>query len=216
MPVAVIRCAHGGRAPAAERGPDPARLRISDSERHQVAEILREAAGEGRLDIDELDQRLEATYAARTYADLVPITLDLPATRTSGRSPGRAAASPDVVPGADRESHFAILSGLSRKGVWVVPEQMTILAMMGGAELDLRRAKFAAPEVVITINAFMGGAQVIVGPPHPGADGGHRDHGRLLRARPAWSTPASTRTHRSCASRAFAIWGGVSVERKHL
>ena len=40
---------------------------------------------------------------------------------------------------------------------------MTILAMMGGAELDLRRAKFAAPEVVITINAFMGGAQVIVG-----------------------------------------------------
>ena len=29
--------------------------------------------------MDELDQRLEATYAARTYADLVPITLDLPA-----------------------------------------------------------------------------------------------------------------------------------------
>ena len=58
---------------------DPARLRISDQERHQVAEMLREAAGEGRLDLDELDERLEATYAARTYADLVPITLDLPA-----------------------------------------------------------------------------------------------------------------------------------------
>ena len=60
-------------------GNDPTQLRISDADRHQVAEILREAAGEGRLDIDELDQRLEATYAARTYADLVPITLDLPA-----------------------------------------------------------------------------------------------------------------------------------------
>ena len=57
---------------------DPARLRISDTERHQVAEILREAAGEGRLDLDELDERLEATYAARTYADLVPLTADLP------------------------------------------------------------------------------------------------------------------------------------------
>ena len=145
-------------------GTDPTRLRISDSERHQVAEILREAAGEGRLDIDELDQRLEATYAARTYADLVPITLDLPAHPHQRPVVKPAAASPDVVPGADRESHFAILSGLSRKGVWVVPKQMTILAMMGGAELDLRRAKFAAPEVVITINAFMGGAQVIVGP----------------------------------------------------
>ena len=58
---------------------DPTQLRIGDAERHQVAEILREAAGEGRLDLDELDTRLEATYAARTYADLVPITLDLPA-----------------------------------------------------------------------------------------------------------------------------------------
>ena len=35
---------------------------------------------------------------------------------------------------------------------------MTILALMGGAELDLRQARFAAQEVVITINAFMGGA----------------------------------------------------------
>ena len=49
-------------------------MRISDADRHQVAEILRQAAGEGRIDIDELDERLEATYAARTYADLVPIT----------------------------------------------------------------------------------------------------------------------------------------------
>jgi hypothetical protein len=57
---------------------DPSQLRISDSDRHKVAEVLREAAGEGRIDMDELDERLEATYAARTYADLVPITVDLP------------------------------------------------------------------------------------------------------------------------------------------
>src|SRR6187402_1119782 len=93
-------------------GADPAQLRISDSERHQVAEILREAAGEGRLDMDELDQRLEATYAARTYADLVPITLDLPAHPHQRPAPARRpAAPPTVVPGPDRESHFAILSG---------------------------------------------------------------------------------------------------------
>ena len=61
-----------------DRRPDPAMMRISDAERHQVAEILRQAAGEGRIDLEELDERLEATYAARTYADLVPITLDLP------------------------------------------------------------------------------------------------------------------------------------------
>src|SRR3954471_23484677 len=92
---------------------DPRQLRISDSERHQVAEILREAAGEGRLDMDELDERLEGNYAARTSADLVPITLDLP-THPHQRPPARPPAGPPsgapvVVPGPDRESHYAIL-----------------------------------------------------------------------------------------------------------
>src|SRR6188768_515547 len=103
---------------------DPTQLRISDQERHQVAEILREAAGEGRLDLDELDTRLEATYSARTYADLVPITLDLPA-HPHPVPVTRAAASPNVVAGPKRETHLAIMSGFDRRGVWVVPEHMT-------------------------------------------------------------------------------------------
>jgi hypothetical protein len=41
---------------------EPAEQRISDQERHQVAEVLREAAGEGRIDVDELDKRLESTF----------------------------------------------------------------------------------------------------------------------------------------------------------
>jgi hypothetical protein len=205
----------GELQPQGRGGDDPTRLRISDAERHQVAEILREAAGEGRLDMDELDQRLEATYAARTYADLVPITLDLPAHPHQRPVVRPAAATPDVVPGPDRESHFAILSGLSRKGVWVVPRQMTILALMGGAELDLRRAKFAAPEVVITINAFMGGAQVIVGPSTrvqmegTGIMGGYSGPSGLVDATLDESSPV-------VRIKGVAIWGGVSVERKHL
>jgi hypothetical protein len=205
----------GELQPQGRGGDDPTRLRISDAERHQVAEILREAAGEGRLDMDELDQRLEATYAARTYADLVPITLDLPAHPHQRPVVRPAAATPDVVPGPDRESHFAILSGLSRKGVWVVPRQMTILALMGGAELDLRRAKFAAPEVVITINAFMGGAQVIVGPSTrvqmegTGIMGGYSGPSGLVDATLDESSPV-------VRIKGVAVWGGVSVERKHL
>jgi hypothetical protein len=196
-------------------GSDPAQLRISDADRHQVAEILRQAAGEGRLDMDELDQRLEQTYAARTYADLVPITLDLPAHPHPRPVVRPAAASPQVVPGADRESHLAILSGLSRKGVWVVPQHMSIFCMMGGAELDLRQAKFAAQEVVITINAFMGGAQVIVGPTTrvqmegTGIMGGYSEPSGLVEADLDDASPV-------VRIKGVAIWGGVSVERKHL
>jgi hypothetical protein len=189
---------------------DPAELRVSDAERHQVAELLREAAGEGRLDLDELDQRLEATYAARTYADLVPITRDLP-TQPVVRRP----ATPPVTPGAVSERAFAVMSGVQRKGVWVVPEHFTVVAVMGGAELDLRHATFATPEVVLTINAIMGGAQVIVGPTTRvemegiGIMGGYSGPSGLVDADLGPSSPV-------VRIKGFAFWGGVSVERKHL
>lgn len=195
---------------------DPTQLRIGDAERHQVAEILRVAAGEGRLDLDELDARLEATYAARTYADLVPITLDLPTHPHPAAPPvPRAAASSSlVVPGPARESHLAIMSGFDRRGVWVVPEHLSVLCWWGGAELDLRQAKFAAQEVVITINAIMGGATVIV-PPHvnvvmegTGIMGGYSGPSGLVDAK---LDPSSPRVR----IRGIAIMGGVNVERKH-
>src|ERR1044072_4654687 len=107
---------------------DPSQLRISDADRHKVAEVLREAAGEGRIDFEELDQRLEATYAARTYADLAPITLDLPGQavpQLQGNTAAAASPSPGV-PGAAQEKHLAILSGVERKGVWVVPQHLTV------------------------------------------------------------------------------------------
>lgn len=151
---------------------DPSQLRISDADRHRVAEVLREAAGEGRIDFEELDERLESTYAARTYADLVPIVADLPiahlpdlprATAPVPRLGGTG--QPDVVrPGRAREHHVAIMSGLDRRGDWTVPESLTVLALMGGANLDMRSAAFSAREVTITVNAVMGGAEIVVGP----------------------------------------------------
>jgi hypothetical protein len=131
---------------------EPSRMRISDAERNKVAEILREAAGDGRIDLDELDERLEATYAAKTYAELVPITHDL----------GLAAPSTAAVAGVERERAVAIMGGVERRGHWVVPEHFSVLCLMGGAELDLRQAQFSAREVTLTINTFMGGATVIV------------------------------------------------------
>ena len=80
---------------------DPARLRISDEDRHAVAEVLRHAAGEGRIDLEELDERLEAAYAAKTYGDLVPITADLPAAARHP-APGRPARGGPAATGDDR------------------------------------------------------------------------------------------------------------------
>src|SRR3712207_916974 len=139
---------------------DPARLRISDQERHAVAETLRQAAGEGRLDLEELEERLEAAYAARTYADLVPITADLPS-KPDLRTPAhRPAAHP--VPAATYGGSFALMSETRRSGAWQVGETHWALAVMGSVVLDLRQARFTARETVITANAVMGGVEILV------------------------------------------------------
>jgi hypothetical protein len=54
------------------------RTRTSDTEREQVAAILRAAVGEGRLTLEEGDERLARTYAARYRDELAPLTADLP------------------------------------------------------------------------------------------------------------------------------------------
>ncbi|WP_238412467.1 DUF1707 SHOCT-like domain-containing protein [Saccharothrix deserti] len=144
--------------------PDPRQMRASDADREKVARVLQQAHGEGRLDLNELDERLGAVYAAKTYGDLVPLTADLgvptpavmpvpiqhnvPASRIGG-TPGSTAS-------------FAFWSGVERRGEWVVPPTHTAVAIMGGVELDLTKARFAQGETTINAYAFMGGVEIIV------------------------------------------------------
>ena len=53
-------------------------MRASDADRDRVAGALREHCAQGRLTLDELNGRLEATYAARTMGELEQVTKDLP------------------------------------------------------------------------------------------------------------------------------------------
>lgn len=69
--------------------------RAGDADREQVAARLREAHVEGRLDVDELTARLDATYRATTYGDLAAVTADLPPPRKRSRPPGSQPAVPD-------------------------------------------------------------------------------------------------------------------------
>jgi lysylphosphatidylglycerol synthetase-like protein (DUF2156 family) len=66
-------------------------LRASDADRDAVAERLRQAAIEGRLEPDELEERLHTALRARTYGELDRLLGDLPA-RSVTRS--RPAVSP--------------------------------------------------------------------------------------------------------------------------
>ena len=62
----------------AQYGPHDRSLRAADSDREAVADILREQHVAGRLDTDELQERVDRCYAAKTYADLDAVVADLP------------------------------------------------------------------------------------------------------------------------------------------
>ena len=116
--------------------PDPASLRASDKDRESAAEVLRVAAGDGRLNMTELDERLEAVYEAKTYAELEPIIRDLPhrviapAAPASPESPVSSAVEPPAGKPSSG-SAVAVMSGFSRKGAWVVPADFTAVQVTG-------------------------------------------------------------------------------------
>jgi hypothetical protein len=139
-------------------------MRVSDADRDQAAEVLREATSQGRLTFDELEERLSRTYAAKTYADLDEVTHDLPGPGVRAPAPAPGAGFPagrvGGTPGG--KAAVAIMSGAQRRGSWVVPPTFVAFAMMGGIELDLRQARFSEREVTIQAYTVMGGIEIIV------------------------------------------------------
>ena len=130
-----------------------AELRASHEDRDRVAEILRVAAGDGRLTAEELDQRLEIALTARTQRELTALTVDLPA--VSSAAPGVPAAKPkDLV---RIETH----SGTARRdGPWVVPQAMDVKVTSGSVVLDFTHAVITAP--VVTLHAEVKSGSVVL------------------------------------------------------
>ncbi len=137
-----------------------AELRASDADRERVADRLREAAVDGRITMDELEQRLETAYTSATHAELRPLTRDLAVSEAPVSAPPARAVA-DATPSRWRRS-IVVMSGLDRRGRWVVPARFSVFAFWGGVTLDLRQAVLSAPETVIRADAVMAGIEIVV------------------------------------------------------
>ncbi|MFE2104258.1 DUF1707 domain-containing protein [Kitasatospora sp. NPDC059463] len=160
--------ARAAHAPVAE-----AEMRASDADRERVAELLRDAYAEGRLDVEEHAERIEAAYAAKTLGDLVPLTRDLPVHREVSfekpplggpeQAAGPRPEGPVRLPARNEApTMLAVFGGSSRKGRWRVGSHLRAVAIFGGVEIDLTDAVFESPEVVIDVVAIFGGVEVKV------------------------------------------------------
>lgn len=148
-------------------------LRVGHAERDAVAAVLQEAAGDGRLAMDELDERLEAALQAKTYAELEPLVADLSADLPwRPRGPGAVVAPggshPSAYPSApgwSREDPLRLDGGVStekRDGVWVVPPFLRISSGAGTVKLNCLQATAGAAVIDIEVVAGAGSVTVIV------------------------------------------------------
>lgn len=135
----------------------PPQLRASHEDRDKVVEMLRIAAGDGRLTAEELDSRLEVAMTARTYGELAELTRDLPA------GPGFIVDASGPKP--KELVRIECRSGSARRdGRWVVPERMEVRVTSGSVTLDFTDAVVSRPSLAIDAEVHSGSLSLVTKP----------------------------------------------------
>jgi hypothetical protein len=162
---------------------DPGTIRASDAERDATIERLRTAAGEGRLTLEELTDRIgEAAGATVTRGELERLTADLPAEAAGGLvagggvlpgAGGGAALSggpgggavPGAAGGAVQAAPIAahsVFGDHRRNGVWRLPQTSSWKTAFGDIKLDLREAHVPAGTIEIEARTIFGDVELLV------------------------------------------------------
>jgi Domain of unknown function (DUF1707) len=144
-----------GEVPPATGG--SGELRASHADRDHVVEVLRIAAGDGRITAEELDQRLETALTARTLGELAVLTTDLPAA-PSRQAAAAAARAKDLV------RIDCVASNTRRDGAWVVPRRMEVRVNGGSVRLDFTQATITQPLLELAVDVQHGHLVLVTGP----------------------------------------------------
>ena len=137
-------------------GPD---IRVGNAERDQAVDVLRNAAGEGRLTIDELGGRIEEALAARTRGDLHAVLADLvPRGPLEQMLDPSSSLVPSLGPGYSWEDPLVITGRWDderRLGSWEVPPFLELNPVGGNVKLNFVDAK---PVSLVIDIVLIGGA----------------------------------------------------------
>jgi hypothetical protein len=188
-------------------GGDSDQIRASDAERDATVERLRDAAGEGRLTLEEFSDRMEQATGAKTRADLDRLVTDLPAGEGGVAAQGGGVVTPGSSGGPTW--HVSPIGGLSVSGPWRMGRHVVVIALIGGADLDLSQAELAARDVTLTKVSIIGGVNARI--PHGirvDASGLSLLGGTSVEGAPD-PGPGAPTIH----IRAFSIIGGIRIRR---
>lgn len=126
----------------------PRELRVSDAEREHVVSLLNKAVGRGMITLDEFTVRTDTALGAKTRADLNSVLVDLP-----GMVNNEAART--------RTELKNTMSTTTRKGHWVVPQELVIRNTLGTTYLDFTGAD-VPPMVNIDLDVSLGTVKLLV------------------------------------------------------
>ncbi len=119
-------------------------MRVSDADRNGTLRRLHNAVALGLIDIGEFEERSAQVSTARMRSELDMLVNDLP-------SPGAVVTS-----ATDRVELRGVMGSLRRQGEWTVPTRLSLVRRIGSVELDLTKAHFAGPMVVIELDMKFG------------------------------------------------------------
>lgn len=134
--------------------------------REQAIARLCEAFAQDRLELAELETRIDRAHRATTAAELDVLLEDLPAPPATDGPPAQPPSAGARVRDAVRESRtlLAFMGGVERRGNWSPGRKNIVIAMMGGADLDFREVELPPGETEVFIFAMMGGVDIVVPP----------------------------------------------------
>jgi hypothetical protein len=127
-------------------------MRASHADRDRIVDVLRVAAGDGRLTLEELDERLEAALSARTVGELAVLTVDLP--EVVGETPEAL----EVVR-IEQEG-----SSTRRGDGWLVPRRLEIRSAWGEVTLDFTDAVITRDALHIDLDMRAGALKLLTRP----------------------------------------------------
>ena len=133
-------------------------------ERERVIQQLSDHLASDRLSLDELESRMDLAYKAATVAELQRLTADLPSAAASAPVPVPAPAEELAAIAPDRERLFAVMSETSRRGAWIVPQRLDLVALMADTTIDLTQAALPTGIIDIHVRSICAAVKIVVPP----------------------------------------------------
>lgn len=130
-------------------------------ERERVIQRLSEHFANDRLSMEEMEQRMELVYKATTAAELLRLTADLPSGESVATPP---ALVPEALAPPDRDRVLAIMSETRRRGAWLVPQRLDVLAVMSDTTIDLTQAALPTGIIDIHVRSLFAAVKIVVPP----------------------------------------------------